>query len=88
MFIQFAQQMESLGILVAEKLIDIELVDKTLVFICHNFLGKIQIMFLRMRENEPIPANISNGLPNASKNACARIRVNRSIRNKSHPQLN
>src|SRR5215471_10681321 len=30
MFIQFAQEMESLGILVAEQLIDIDLVDKTL----------------------------------------------------------
>lgn len=30
MFIQFAQQMESLGMLVAEKLINIDLVDKTL----------------------------------------------------------
>src|SRR2546423_11316452 len=29
-FIQFAQEMESLGILVAEKLIDLDLVDKTL----------------------------------------------------------
>ena len=30
MFIQFAQQMESLGMLVAEQLINIDLVDKTL----------------------------------------------------------
>src|SRR5256885_1055424 len=30
MFIQFAQQMESLGILVAERFINIDLVDKTL----------------------------------------------------------
>ncbi|TMI85551.1 MAG: hypothetical protein E6H10_03130, partial [Bacteroidetes bacterium] len=29
-FIQFGQQMESLGLLVAEKLIDLDLVDKTL----------------------------------------------------------
>jgi hypothetical protein len=39
--IQFGQEMESLGILVAERLINIDLVDKTLGIIRFLFLGKI-----------------------------------------------
>jgi hypothetical protein len=52
-FIQLAQQMESLGILVAEKFIDIDLVDKTLgSFVTTSWL-KYKKMFLGMREQDP-----------------------------------
>jgi hypothetical protein len=53
MFIQFAQQMESLGILVAEKLINIELVDKTLGSLVTTAWDKYKIMFLSMRDKDP-----------------------------------
>ena len=53
MFIQFAQQMESLGILVAEKLINLELVDKTLGSLVTTAWDKYKIMFLTMRDKDP-----------------------------------
>ncbi|MFT3910870.1 MAG: hypothetical protein QM737_15740 [Ferruginibacter sp.] len=53
--LQFSQQMESLGILVAEKLVDIDLVDKTLgVFVIKTW-EKYRQMFLNMRKNNPDP---------------------------------
>ena len=54
-FIQFAQQMESLGLLVAEKLINIDLVDKTLGSLVTTGWEKYKIMFLDMREKTPDP---------------------------------
>jgi len=53
MFIQFAQQMESLGILVAEKFINIDLVDKTLGSLVTTAWDKYKIMFLAMRDRDP-----------------------------------
>jgi hypothetical protein len=53
--IQFSQEMESLGILVAERLIDIQLVDKTLgAFVTHSW-EKYKPMFQDMREKQPDP---------------------------------
>ena len=49
MFIQFAQQMESLGILVAEKFIDIDLIDKTLGSFVITSWEKYKPMFLDVR---------------------------------------
>jgi hypothetical protein len=53
MFIQFAQRMESLGISVAEKLINIDLVDKTLGSLVTTAWDKYKIMFLSMRDKDP-----------------------------------
>lgn len=53
MMIQFAQQMESLGLLVAEKLVDIDLVDKTLGSFVTTSWEKYKPMFLNMREFDP-----------------------------------
>ena len=55
MLIQFAQEMESLGILVAERLINIELVDKTLGSLVTTAWEKYKIMFMDMREKQPDP---------------------------------
>jgi hypothetical protein len=55
MFIQFGQQMESLGMLVAEDLIDIGLVDKTLGSFVTNAWKKYQAAYLDMREKLPDP---------------------------------
>src|SRR6266699_1394691 len=55
MFIQFAQQMESLGILVAEQLINIDLVDKTLGSFVITAWEKYKPAFLDMREKMPDP---------------------------------
>jgi hypothetical protein len=52
-FIQLAQQMESLGILVAEGLIDLDLVDKTLGSFVVTAWGKYKTMFLSMRASDP-----------------------------------
>ncbi|HTE48830.1 MAG TPA: hypothetical protein VK675_02920 [Candidatus Paceibacterota bacterium] len=52
-FIQLAQQMESLGLLVAEGLIDIDLVDKTLGSFVTTAWDKYKVMFLDMRKNDP-----------------------------------
>ena len=53
--IQFAQEMESLGILVAEKFINIDLVDKTLGSLVTTSWEKYKTMFLDIRENAPDP---------------------------------
>lgn len=52
-FIQLAQQMESLGILVAEKFINLDLVDKTLGSFVTMAWIKYKVMFLSMREKDP-----------------------------------
>jgi hypothetical protein len=49
LFVQLGQQMESLGLLVAEKLVDIELVDKTLGSFVTSAWEKYQPVFLDMR---------------------------------------
>ena len=54
-FIQLSQEMESLGILVAEKLIDLDLVDKTLGSFVTSAWEKYQPMFLDMRKKIPDP---------------------------------
>ena len=54
-FIQFGQQMESLGLLVAEKLIDLDLVDKTLGSFVTTSWEKYKKVFLDLRENLPDP---------------------------------
>ena len=54
-FIQFAQEMESIGILVAEKLIDIELVVKTLGVFVTNTWEKYKPMYFDMRQKLPDP---------------------------------
>jgi hypothetical protein len=53
--IQFAQEMESLGILVAERFINVDLVDKTLGSLVVTAWEKYKIMFLDMREKQPDP---------------------------------
>lgn len=53
MFIQFGQQMESLGILVAEKIIDVDLVDKTLGSFVTQSWEKYKPMAMVLRDNEP-----------------------------------
>src|SRR5438552_13587153 len=55
MFIQFGQQMESLGLLVAERLVNIDLVDKTLGSLVTSAWEKYKKMILDMRENQPDP---------------------------------
>ncbi|HEY4967775.1 MAG TPA: hypothetical protein VII28_15325 [Puia sp.] len=52
---QFAQQMESLEILVAERLINIELVDKTLGSFVTTSWEKYKILFTNIRETTPDP---------------------------------
>src|ERR1700730_1218358 len=54
-FIQFNQQMETLGLLVAEKLINLELVDKTLGSFVSTSWEKFRLMFYDARENIPDP---------------------------------
>ena len=53
MVIQYAQQMESLGILVAEKFIDIDLVDKTLGSFVTTSWAKYKPVAQNLRETEP-----------------------------------
>lgn len=53
MYIQFAQQMESLGILVAEDLIDLELVDKTLGSFALTTWKKYEVVFSTIRGRDP-----------------------------------
>src|SRR5712671_5895318 len=55
MFIQFAQQMESLGLLVAEHLINIDLVDKTLGSFVVTAWEKYKVTFLDVRKKTPDP---------------------------------
>ncbi len=55
LFIQMAQEMESLGLLVAEKLINIDLVDKTLGNFVTSAWEKYQPAFQDMRLKTPDP---------------------------------
>lgn len=54
-YIQFSQEMESLGLLVAEQLIDIDLVDKTLGSFVTTSWEKYKIIFevLRVKQSDP-----------------------------------
>jgi len=54
-YFQFSQEMESLGLLVAEKLINIDLVDKTLGSLVANAWMKYKMMFLDIRKKQPDP---------------------------------
>ncbi|HYV95014.1 MAG TPA: hypothetical protein VE978_24785 [Chitinophagales bacterium] len=54
-FIQFSQQMETLGILVAEKYINLDLVDKTLGSFVTTSWDKFKLMFFDAREKIPDP---------------------------------
>jgi hypothetical protein len=53
--IQFGQQMESLGMLVAERLINIDLVDKTLGSFVTLTWNKYKPLFSDIREKQPDP---------------------------------
>jgi hypothetical protein len=53
--IQFGQQMESLGMLVAERLINIDLVDKTLGSFVTLTWDKYKPLFSDIREKQPDP---------------------------------
>ena len=53
--VQFGQQMESLGMLVAERLINIDLVDKTLGSFVTLAWEKYKILFKDIRERQPDP---------------------------------
>jgi len=53
LFVQMAQMMESLGLMVAEKLIDLDLVDKTLGDFVITAWEKYQPVFLDMRAKNP-----------------------------------
>jgi hypothetical protein len=53
--IQFAQEMESLGILVAEKYINLDLVDKTLGSFVVSSWEKYKPAFTDIRANQPDP---------------------------------
>ena len=53
--IQFAQEMESLGILVAERLINLDLVDKTIGSLVTTAWEKYKTMFLDMRVKQVDP---------------------------------
>lgn len=55
MFIQFAMQMEDLGILVAENMIDVDLVDKTLGSFVSSAWGKYRSMTLSTRAEDREP---------------------------------
>jgi len=52
-FIQLAQEMESLGMLVADKFIDMDLVDKTLGSFVTTTWEKYKKVFLSMRNEDP-----------------------------------
>jgi hypothetical protein len=52
---QFGQEMESLGMLVAERLIDLDLVDKTLGSFVATTWQKYKPLFGNIRENAPDP---------------------------------
>jgi hypothetical protein len=54
-FVQFGQEMESLGLLVAEKLINIDLVDKTLGSFVTTSWQKYRPVFQNIREITPDP---------------------------------
>lgn len=54
-YLQFLQQMESLGILVAESYIDLDLVDKTLGSFVTTAWGKFEkvVLDIRVKQNDP-----------------------------------
>jgi hypothetical protein len=52
---QYSQQMEALGILVADRLINIDLVDKTLGSLVITAWEKYKPMFVDIRQNQPDP---------------------------------
>ena len=54
-FVQFGQEMESLGLLVAERLINIDLVDKTLGSFVVTSWQKYRTVFQNMRKITPDP---------------------------------
>jgi hypothetical protein len=54
-FIQFGQEMETLGILVAERLIDLDLVDKTLGSFVSTSWDKFKLVYDDARKNIPDP---------------------------------
>ena len=54
-YLHFAQEMESLGILVAEGLIDIDLVDKTLGSFVTTAWSKYKTVFADIRQRQPDP---------------------------------
>jgi hypothetical protein len=54
-FIQFAQEMESLGMMVAERYINIDLVDKTLGSFVITSWQKYKTVFVEIREKQPDP---------------------------------
>jgi hypothetical protein len=54
-FIQFSQGMEHLGILVADKFIDMDLIDKTLGSFVTTSWIKYKLVFFDMREKLPDP---------------------------------
>lgn len=53
MYVEFAQQMESLGILVAENFINLDLVDKTLGTFVTMSWKKYSVLFLPIRDRDP-----------------------------------
>ncbi len=53
LYMQFSQQMESLGILVAENIIDLDLVDKTLGDFVAIAWKKYEARFIEARKNDP-----------------------------------
>lgn len=53
MFLQFSQMMESLGFLVAEAFIDVELVDKVLGNYVVTSWEKYKVIIIRARERDP-----------------------------------
>jgi hypothetical protein len=53
MLLQFSQQMESLGILVADGLVDIDLVDKTLGTYVTTTWNKYKVFMVPARERDP-----------------------------------
>lgn len=55
LFLQFTQEMESLGIRVAERFISIDLVDKTLGAFVVTSWEKFKMLIMDMREKQPDP---------------------------------
>src|SRR5579862_7035952 len=55
MLIQFGQQMESLGMMVAERQINLDLVDKTLGSFVTSSWNKYKPLFQDIRDNQPDP---------------------------------
>jgi hypothetical protein len=55
MLIQFGQEMETVGFLVAEKFIDIDLVEKILGVLVTNTWEKYEPLFIDGRQNQPDP---------------------------------